>query len=47
LPVWLALLYPVTFAAFLAVAIRSFLDGVRRRTTWKGRALERPPTRWL
>ncbi|MDF1521798.1 MAG: glycosyltransferase family 2 protein [Trueperaceae bacterium] len=47
LPIWIALLYPVTFAAFLAVAIRSFLDGVRRQTTWKGRALERPPTRWI
>ncbi len=47
LPVGLALAYPVSFAAFLAVAVRSFVDGVRRRTSWKGRALERPPTRWL
>ncbi len=47
LPLWPALLYPLTFVAFLAVAIRSFVVGVRRRATWKGRALERPPTRWI
>ena len=47
LPLWPALLYPVTIVAFLAVAIRSFVDGVRRRTTWKGRPVPRPPTRWL
>lgn len=47
LPLGLALAYPVSFVAFLAVAIRSFHDGARRRTTWKGRPLERPPTRWL
>ena len=47
LPPWPALLYPLTFVAFLAVAIRSFVVGVRRRATWKGRPLARPPTRWL
>ena len=47
LPLWPALLYPLTFVAFLAVAIRSFVVGVRRRATWKGRPLARPPTRWL
>jgi len=47
LPAWPALLYPLTFVAFLAVAVRSFVDGVRRRTTWKGRAVARPPTRWI
>lgn len=47
LPLWPALLYPVTFVAFLAVAVRSFVDGVFRRATWKGRAVERPPTRWV
>jgi chlorobactene glucosyltransferase len=47
LPVWLALLYPVTFVAFLAVAIRSLVAGVRRRTTWKGRRIDGPPTRWI
>ena len=47
LPLWPALLYPLTFVAFLAVAVRSFVVGVRRRATWKGRALERPPTRWI
>jgi chlorobactene glucosyltransferase len=47
LPAWPALLYPLTFVAFLAVAVRSFVDGVFRRATWKGRAVERPPTRWV
>ena len=47
LPLWPALIYPVTFVAFLAVAVRSFVDGAFRRATWKGRAVERPPTRWV
>ena len=47
LPLWPALTYPPTFVAFLAVAIRSFVVGVRRRATWKGRPVERPPTRWI
>jgi hypothetical protein len=47
LPIWPALIYPLTFVGFLAVAVRSFVDGVRRRGTWKGRAVERPPTRWV
>jgi hypothetical protein len=32
---------------FLLVAMRSFVDGTRRRTTWKGRRVTRPPTRWF
>ncbi|MBW6454711.1 MAG: glycosyltransferase family 2 protein [Trueperaceae bacterium] len=47
LPIWPALIYPLTLVGFLAVALRSFVDGVRRRATWKGRAVERPPTRWV
>jgi hypothetical protein len=47
LPTWPALLYPLTFVAFLVVVVRSFFDGFRRRATWKGRPLARPPTRWL
>jgi chlorobactene glucosyltransferase len=47
MPVWLALVYPLTFAAFVAVAARSFVGGVRHGASWKGRALGRPPTRWL
>lgn len=47
LPLWPALVYPVTFVAFLAVVVRSFVDGTFRRATWKGRAVERPPTRWI
>ena len=47
LPLWPALLYPLTFVAFLTVAVRSFVVGVRRRATWKGRPVERPPMRWL
>ena len=47
LPLWPALVYPVTIFGFLAVAARSFHDGVRRRATWKGRAVAQPPTRWV
>jgi chlorobactene glucosyltransferase len=47
LPTWPALLYPLTFVAFLVVAVRSFVDGVGNRATWKGRSIARPPTRWL
>lgn len=46
LPPWPALVYPVTFVAFLAVAIRSFVDASRRRATWKGRQVAPPPRRW-
>jgi chlorobactene glucosyltransferase len=31
LPIWPALIYPLTFVGFLAVAVRSFVDGVFRR----------------
>jgi len=47
LPIWPAWLYPLTMLAFVAVALRSFVDGVRRQATWKGRAVDRPPTRWI
>ena len=47
LPIWPALIYPLTFVGFLAVAVRSFVDGVFRRATWKGRAVARPRTRWI
>jgi chlorobactene glucosyltransferase len=47
LPLWPALTYPLTIVAFVAVAIRSFAVGARRRATWKGRPVERPPTRWV
>ena len=47
LPVWPALLYPVTTIAFLVVALRSFVAAIRHEVRWKGRTLERPPTRWI
>jgi len=47
LPLWPALLYPLTMLVFLAVAARAFVVTLRRRSTWKGRAVARPPTRWL
>lgn len=47
LPTWPAWLYPVTMLAFVAVALRSLVDGVLRRASWKGRAVDRPPTRWI
>lgn len=47
LPVGPALLYPLTMIVFLAVAIRSFVDAVRQRATWKGRPVARPRPRWF
>jgi chlorobactene glucosyltransferase len=47
LPLWPALLYPLTMLVFLAVATRAFVVALRRRSTWKGRAVARPPTRWI
>lgn len=47
LPLGPALVYPVTMVLFLGVAFRSFVDGVFRRSTWKGRRVARPPTRWI
>lgn len=45
LPIWLALLYPVSMLAFLTVAVRSLVDSLLHRTTWKGRPVTRRPTR--
>ena len=47
LPIWPALMYPLTIVAFVAVALRSLVDSVRRTTTWKGRSVARPPIRWV
>ena len=47
LPAWPAFLYPLTMILFLAVAMRSFIDGARHRTTWKGRDVAGRPTRWI
>ena len=47
LPAWPAFLYPLTMILFLAVAMRSFIDHARHRTTWKGRRVPHPPTRWI
>lgn len=38
-PRWLALLYPVTMMAMIAIAIRSYLMTRAGRATWKGRLL--------
>ena len=46
LPVWPAFLYPLTMVVFLGVAMRSFVDAVRHRTTWKGRRIAHPRVRW-
>jgi len=47
LPIWPALVYPLTIVAFVAVALKSLVDSVRRTTTWKGRRVARPPIRWV
>jgi len=45
LPMWPAVLYPVTVLAFEVLVVGSLVDGLRRRTTWKGRSVEGPPVR--
>lgn len=45
LPIVLALLYPLTMVAFLTVVVRSLVDSLLHRTTWKGRPVVRRPTR--
>jgi chlorobactene glucosyltransferase len=45
LPLWPALLYPLTMLVFDAVAFRSFVRTLSRTTSWKGRSLVRPPIR--
>jgi hypothetical protein len=44
-PLYLALLYPVTIALTAAIAVRSMVETLLGTSTWKGRALfgrERP-----
>lgn len=45
LPMWPAVFYPVTVLAFEVLVVGSLIDGLRRRTTWKGRSVEGPPVR--
>jgi len=47
LPIWPALVYPLTIVTFLVVAVRSFVDATGHRARWKGRRVARPPTRWI
>lgn len=47
LPVWPAILYPLTLLGFEAMAVSSFVSGVRRKTAWRGRNVDRPRIRLL
>lgn len=47
LPVWPAFFYPVIIIAFEVMAVGSFVNSLRRKTTWKGRRLTRPPIRLI
>jgi len=47
IPLGLALLYPLTILANLAVAARSLGHSLGGRLTWKGRAIARPKWKWL
>ena len=46
-PLGLALLYPLTILANLAVAVRSLVHSLGGRLVWKGRAIQRPRWKWL
>lgn len=47
LPVWPALVYPLTMLVFDLVALRSLVDALRGRSYWRGRVVEHPPVRLL
>jgi len=44
IPLYLAFLYPFTILANIGVALRSFVQCIKGRTTWKGRTIVQ--TRW-
>jgi chlorobactene glucosyltransferase len=46
-PLYLILLYPISMALFILIALRSFLLTVTGSATWKDRTLERAVVRWL
>lgn len=45
LPMWPALVYPVTMLAFDVVAFRAMLDATRGASDWRGRAVRHPRVR--
>lgn len=46
-PLWLALLYPLTALANLLVALESLRRSLAGRLSWKGRGIQRAPWRWV
>lgn len=47
IPIYLALLYPVTILANVAVAFRSLFLSLTGRLTWKDRSLAKPRWKWF
>ncbi|NTW28871.1 MAG: glycosyltransferase [Coriobacteriia bacterium] len=47
LPVWPACLCPLTMVAYELVALRSLVDGLGGKTTWRGRSISKPPVRLI
>lgn len=45
-PPGVILLYPLSIALFVVIAVRSFVFTLRGQTEWKGRTLSRPAVRW-
>lgn len=45
-PLYLALLYPVSFAIFVLIALRSLVYTLLGQSSWKGRDLAQPVWRW-
>lgn len=45
-PLYLALLYPLSFALFILIAFRSLAYTLLGQSSWKGRGLTRPAWRW-
>lgn len=47
LPILPAFFYPLVIIAFEVMVVGSFVNNLRRKTTWKGRQLTRPPIRLI
>jgi len=46
-PAWLALLYPISMALFILIALRSMIHSMAGVASWKNRLLDRAAIRWM
>lgn len=47
LPIYLAVLYPISLTLFILIILRSMVFTMTGQARWKGRSLVRPALRWL